>query len=124
MAIERRFGGLDKLNHGEAHPFEFERAGETQLGFIMRLESDGQASWVAYRNWCPHWGVDLDMGEGRFYAKKVDRIFCKNHGALFRIHDGFCDAGPCASESLERFDVRVEGDELVVSIAETIAERI
>lgn len=120
MAIERRFSGLDKLAHGEAHAFEFERDGETQMGFVMR----NQDGWVAYRNWCPHWGVDLDMGEGRFYAKKVDRIFCKNHGALFQIDTGYCDAGPCASESLESFKVCEDGEQIVVSIASTVAERI
>jgi nitrite reductase/ring-hydroxylating ferredoxin subunit len=124
VPIERRFNNLGGLAHGEAHAFEYERGGETQMGFIMRNEADTELGWVAYRNWCPHWGVDLDMGEERFYAKKVDRIFCKNHGALFRIHDGYCDAGPCATESLERFAVRLEGGELVVTIAETVAERI
>lgn len=120
MAIERRFEGLSGLSPGEAHSFEYERGGEKQQGFVMRT-SDG---WVAYRNWCPHWGVDLDMGEGRFYAKKVDRIFCRNHGALFRVHDGYCDAGPCASQSLERFTCVTDGDTVVVTIAETIAERL
>ena len=118
--MQLRISGVAALTHGQALKFEFQRDGETREGFVLRRGDD----LFAYHNRCPHWGVDLDMGNGRFYAAKVDRIYCRNHGALFRVHDGYCDAGPCASESLERFECRVEGDSIVVSIPETVAERI
>lgn len=118
--LEVRLTGVSALKQGEAKTFEFEREGERQEGFVMR-HGEG---FVAYRNWCPHWGVDLDMGEGKFYAAKVDRIYCKNHGALFQPSDGLCVAGPCAMERLEAFELSLEGDEMLIYVPLTVAERL
>ncbi len=104
---EIRVRGLAQLELGEAIKFSFERDGETQEGFVLKHES----GLHAYANRCPHWSVDLDMGEGRFYSQLTDRIFCSNHGALFVPATGYCDAGPCRGLRLERFELRVEGDE-------------
>jgi nitrite reductase/ring-hydroxylating ferredoxin subunit len=110
-----RLSGIGELAHGETRKFEFEREGERQEGFLICHRGE----LFAYHNRCPHWGVDLDMGEGRFYSLVVDRIFCSSHGALFVPDSGYCDSGPCSGRSLERFEVRREGDELVIAIAET-----
>ena len=55
------------------------------------------------------------MGDGRFYAEDIDRIYCKNHGALFRVTDGVCDWGPCLGKALEPLAVSVEGDDVWIS---------
>ena len=107
-----RIEKIDELKVGEARRFDYERGGERQEGFVFRSAT----GLVAYRNWCPHWGVDLDIGTGKFYAKKVDRLYCRNHGALFRVHDGYCDAGPCASMSLEAFELVEEDGAAVIEV--------
>lgn len=109
---EVRITDAQSLAHGEARTFSFERDGEELGGFLMR---HGETV-VAYVNQCPHWNVDLDMGEGTFYAPKVDRIFCRNHGALFEPTTGACDFGPCAGMGLEKLEIRVDGDVLVVVV--------
>ena len=76
----------------------------------------GEAGLVAYLNRCPHWSVDLDMGDERFYAEDIDRIYCKNHGALFRATDGVCDWGPCLGKGLLRFELEIEGDDAFVML--------
>jgi len=91
--------------------FELERAGELVAGFLL----SHTAGLFAYVNRCPHWGVDLDLGDGRFYAADSDRIYCKNHGALFRVPDGVCDHGPCLGRALEPLSVELEGDDAWVS---------
>jgi nitrite reductase/ring-hydroxylating ferredoxin subunit len=53
--------------------------------------------------------VDLDYGVGDFYDGELDRIVCKNHGALFHPQTGFCEWGPCTGHSLERFEIETEG---------------
>lgn len=113
--IEVRVPSVDELADGEARKFTFERGGETCEGFVLR-HRDGL---FAYRNRCPHWGVDLDMGEGRFFSQITDRIFCTNHGALFQPHTGYCDAGPCAGKSLERFELRRDGTDVLVTVPRT-----
>lgn len=55
-----------------------------------------------YANRCPHKGLPLDFRPGRFLDLTKTCILCTNHGALFRIEDGFCVSGPCAGTSLRR----------------------
>jgi nitrite reductase/ring-hydroxylating ferredoxin subunit len=112
--VQVRVDGVTGLEPGQARKFNFEREGQTQEGFILRLVS----GFVAYHNRCPHWGVDLDMGEGRFYSELTDRIFCSSHGALFVPSTGYCDAGPCAGDSLERFEIEIDGEAAVLTIAD------
>lgn len=103
--------GARHLAVGSSRVFELERADEKLEGFVLQHE----AGLFAYRNRCPHWAVDLDLGDGRFYAADIDRIYCKNHGALFRVPDGVCDSGPCLGRALERFSVELEGDDAWIS---------
>lgn len=112
--MQLRVSGLGGLAHGQALEFEFERGGEVRRGFVLR---HGDA-FFAYHNRCPHWGVDLDMGEGRFYSALTDRIVCSSHGALFVIESGYCDAGPCVGFGLEQFEITVEGDHAIIAIAD------
>lgn len=112
MQLELHIPQATGLSHGEAKTFSFRRDGEELEGFVMR-HGEGL---VAYVNKCPHWSVDLDMDMGTFYAPKVDRIFCRNHGALFHPLTGSCDAGPCAGHGLEKLELRIEGEAAVVVV--------
>ena len=103
MPVKLRLSGVAALEHGEAKTFTFQREGQEQQGFVIRYGEQ----LFAYHNRCPHWGVDLDMGEGRFFSALTNRLFCSSHGALFEPTTGYCDAGPCAGDSLERFELRV-----------------
>jgi len=64
----------------------------------------------AYKNRCPHLGSPLEMHDDRFLTTEGDFIVCATHGALFRIEDGTCVAGPCAGKSLEPLDVTCDDD--------------
>jgi nitrite reductase/ring-hydroxylating ferredoxin subunit len=108
-----RIVGAGQLAPGESRCFEFDHEGAALPGFILRHE----AGLFAYLNRCPHWAVDLDLGDERFYAEDIDRIYCKNHGALFRVTDGVCDHGPCFGLRLVPFRVEPEGDDAWVSWA-------
>lgn len=112
--MQIRVTNVTELGEGQARKFQFEREGQRQEGFVLRTAS----GFVAYHNRCPHWGVDLDMGEGRFYSALTDRIFCSSHGALFVPSTGYCDAGPCAGDSLERFELTLDGSDAVLTIAD------
>lgn len=103
---------LDTLADGETRKFEFEREGERLEGFVVRYA--GQLH--VYANRCPHWSVDLDMGEGRLFSQLSQRIFCSNHGALFVPDTGYCEAGPCRGLSLERFAWIAEGTGIRVKV--------
>jgi nitrite reductase/ring-hydroxylating ferredoxin subunit len=107
-----RVMGAARVAVGESSRFAFERNGERLEGFVLRHE----VGLFAYLNRCPHWAVDLDLGDGRFYAADIDRIYCKNHGALFRVPDGVCDHGPCLDRALESFAVELDGDDAWVNV--------
>lgn len=64
----------------------------------------------AYLNQCPHMGVELNWMPGRFMD--IDNLFlqCSTHGALFKLGDGECIAGPCQGDVLTALDLReIEG---------------
>lgn len=108
-----RVVGAASLQPGEARTFAFTRAGKSYEGFLLchRL------GFFAYANACPHWNVDLDLGFGDFYDPELDRLFCRNHGALFEPESGLCTAGPCAGLHLERFEVSWDGEDALVAVA-------
>ncbi len=72
---------------------------------FMALRRNDQV--FVYVNRCPHAGLPLDFRPGQFLDRAKTHILCTNHGAVFRIEDGFCIAGPCAGESLRRRETEV-----------------
>ncbi len=68
----------------------------------------------AYHNRCPHTGAPLEWREHDFLDREGRYIQCSLHGALFRIEDGLCLAGPCRGRSLERVELELSGDGTVL----------
>jgi nitrite reductase/ring-hydroxylating ferredoxin subunit len=58
------------------------------------------AAVTGYVNSCPHTGGPLDWTEDQFLDFAREHIVCATHGAMFRIGDGHCIAGPCAGDRL------------------------
>lgn len=81
--------------------------------FLLRRKGE----WLSFLNECPHWSVDLDLGDEEFYDPEIDRIYCKNHGALFLLPNGECETGPCRGRSLIRFDVESVGEGVKVLLS-------
>ncbi|HEY3494683.1 MAG TPA: Rieske 2Fe-2S domain-containing protein [Polyangiaceae bacterium] len=111
-----RVTGARALAAGASQVFAYERAGKLYEGFVLHHPS----GFFAFANACPHWNVDLDLGFGEFYDRDEDRIFCRNHGALFLPTTGECTAGPCAGLFLEQFPVELEGQDAIVTIAPVV----
>ncbi len=76
--------------------------------FVVRREDQ----YYAYRNSCPHLGVELNWLEDQFLDIDDSLIQCSTHGALFIIESGECIAGPCLGASLQSVAVCVKNDEL------------
>ena len=111
-----RVVGAARLAHGETMRFSYETDDETVEGFVLRYDDGPIDALVAYRNWCPHIGTDLDMGSGRFYSKKVGRIYCHTHGARFQPMTGQCDFGPCVGLHREPYALVLDGDDALVTV--------
>jgi nitrite reductase/ring-hydroxylating ferredoxin subunit len=69
---------------------------------------------AAYKNSCPHTGVNLEWQVDQFLDLSHSYIQCATHGALFTIEEGYCVRGPCAGDRLEPIEVQLEDDGVVV----------
>ncbi len=105
-----RVPGAARLEEGQTRVFDLVDDKHKRNGFVIRYEG----SLLAYLNECPHWSVDLDLGGEDFFDRAIQRVYCKNHGALFVLPSGECETGPCLGRALTRYEVRVEGEDAIV----------
>lgn len=94
---------LDDIDDPGAKGFCVETAGRRQEIFVVRRNNH----IYGYRNQCPHTGVCLDWQPDAFLSEAQTHIVCSMHGALFRMDDGFCVAGPCRGDTLPPADTTV-----------------
>jgi nitrite reductase/ring-hydroxylating ferredoxin subunit len=71
-----------------------------------------------YQNRCPHVGSPLDWQPHQFLDREGQHIQCATHGALFRIHDGVCVAGPCTGDQLHPLPVELRDGGVYVRAAD------
>jgi nitrite reductase/ring-hydroxylating ferredoxin subunit len=62
---------------------------------------------AGYVNSCPHTRGPLDWVPDQFLDLERRHILCATHGALFRIEDGHCLAGPCVGDKLTAVAVEI-----------------
>ena len=74
--------------------------GQPARGFAVMWEG----KLKAYRNLCPHWGVELDH-EGKFFDDEEEELMCHIPGATFDPATGRCTWGPPQGSTLETFDL-------------------
>jgi nitrite reductase/ring-hydroxylating ferredoxin subunit len=94
---------LDGIADPGARGFDFRVDDALFGGFVVR-----KAGLVlGYVDRCPHAGWPLAPVTDRYLTRDGERLFCGGHGALFRVEDGLCTAGPCAGQSLTPWPVEV-----------------
>ena len=77
---------------------------------------DNQGCVRGYENLCKHLPIPLSTHEETFFDDDSLHLFCRTHGAKYRLHDGLCIEGPCQGESLNAMHVFVEDDEVWIKI--------
>ena len=87
---------FDELDDPGARGFSLPLSSETLELVVVRREG----AVFAYRNRCPHTGVNLEWREDHFLDLSGCFIQCATHGALFKPEDGYCVRGPCAGQRL------------------------
>jgi nitrite reductase/ring-hydroxylating ferredoxin subunit len=97
---------LDEIEDGEGRGFLL---GEGLDRLDVLVVRDGTRAY-GYVNACPHVGTPLDWIPDDFMSEDGAHILCHTHGALFRIADGYCVAGPCAGDRLTALPLEIDGD--------------
>lgn len=93
-----------------AKSFSHQTEQQARQGFVVHYA--GQIR--AYKNHCPHTGVNLNWSEDQFFDLDHKYLQCSLHGALFQPLTGECIWGPCVGKSLESLPVKlVDGDVLI-----------
>jgi nitrite reductase/ring-hydroxylating ferredoxin subunit len=95
-------------------------------GFVVEAKNGTVALFVvrrgellaAYKNSCPHTGINLEWQADQFLDLSNSYIQCATHGALFRLEDGYCLRGPCAGDHLQAVKVQIEQERVVVILDE------
>lgn len=106
-----KLGPLELIADGKARNFVLE-IGEAHFhGFIVRK---GETVY-GYVDRCPHAGMPLAEELDEYLTSRGDLISCGWHGALFRIHDGYCVGGPCAGRSLTPWPVAIANGQIVTA---------
>lgn len=95
---------LDAIEDGAARGFTLDDAAGRPVDLLVARDG---AAVHGYLNACPHVGTPLDWVPDRFMAPDGEHLACATHGALFRVSDGYCVAGPCAGDRLTPVPVRV-----------------
>jgi len=101
---------LDEIPEDDARGFE------SPQGEVIVARRDGQV--YAYRNSCPHLGIELNFQPDVFMDLDHDYLECVNHGALFRVEDGHCVWGPCAGQALEAVAIQIRDGAVWLSAAD------
>ena len=98
-----RLCGLDEIADPGAKGFRFRQESALFAGFVVRRG----AMLAAYEDRCPHAGWPLAALDERFLTRSGEHILCSGHGALFKLDDGLCVAGPCAAQRLAPWSIEV-----------------
>ena len=97
---------LIDIEDGEAKGITLGSGAEPLELLVVR---EGEAAYC-YVNSCPHVGTPLEFNPDDFMSPDGGFLMCHTHGALFRIEDGHCVAGPCAGDRLTALPIRIEKD--------------
>lgn len=102
---------LDTIADGKARNFVLEMRAGRFHGFVVRAGE----TVAGYVDRCPHMGLPLAQTLDDYLTERGDLIQCSWHGALFRIDDGACVAGPCPGARLTPWPVTVSAGKIVTA---------
>lgn len=103
MSAPRRLCALAALADGVATLIE-QPGQPLEETLVVVRQGDRVAAFV---NCCPHMGFSLDWKPERLVVGRGTYLRCIHHGAVFRIADGVCVAGPCERERLTSVPVEI-----------------
>lgn len=111
---------MDEIAPGAAKAFDLAEADDAggAKPFRIVVARDRTGRFFAYRNACPHQGVWLNIGSGRFLDETGALLQCGRHGATFTIETGACVSGACEGAQLQKVLVEaLDGEVCIAGVA-------
>lgn len=102
--MSEKVGTLSQFSPGVIH--------ECEVGGRRVLLVNLNGMLHAVSNVCPH--VSLPLGGGFVTG---DTIVCPFHGSAFALATGVCIEGPAAGDSLDVYETRLEGDDVLIALS-------
>ena len=102
---------VEELPDGLCKEFRY---GEGAYAFSL-LVHRSSTGVKAYVNRCPHFSLPLNTRPNEFVMLDAARVMCAFHGAVFRLDNGYCEAGPAASSFLESVEVIVRNGAVYIA---------
>jgi len=103
---------VDEIGDGDARGFEVKQGAE-QVSIICIRQGKHV---LAYRNRCPHTGINLEWLPDQFLDDTKQYLVCSTHGAMFQLEDGLCVTGPCTGDALTAVPVMVENGSVLCEV--------
>ena len=105
----------DELSAGVVKPVALPKGDDKRpREALVLLDLEGRVR--AYLNRCRHIPIPIDSGSRSFLTFDKQHLLCGTHGALYRLDDGVCIAGPCLHLALEALPLEETDGELFVLI--------
>lgn len=89
---------------------------DTRQGKLEFFIVNKENHFYAYKNSCPHTGVNLEWKADEFLNLDKNLIQCSTHGAQFIIENGYCIYGPCQGRHLTKVPVSVSPSEIRLTV--------
>lgn len=103
--------GVEEIPDGQCKEIRY---GEGAYALSILVHRSG-TGFKAYVNRCPHFSLPLNVSPGQFVMLEGARVMCALHGAVFRLDNGNCEAGPAATSFLESVEVIVRGGSVCIA---------
>lgn len=93
-----------------------------QKPFRILVARNAKGDHFAYRNACPHQGIWLNVGSGKFFDESGALLRCGRHGATFDVETGACVSGACEGATLKKIGVAVVTGDVCIHGVDLVAE--
>lgn len=115
---------VEDIKRGGAQAFDLANTDGAggQKPFRIVIVRNARGDHFAYRNACPHHGVWLNVGDGKFFDESGSVLRCGRHGAKFEVETGQCVSGACEGARLEKIGVAVVTGDVCIHGVELVEE--